>query len=123
MVSENTGGEQPRRRGHEGRSVLKSSHDHVIIVSCLLLWSNWFPRTVQGYSCFLTLTSPHTVRVVLLIYIRIPRTSPQRKLKPTFGMEYTFGGKYKLEEEIGYGGCGTRFLPLRFFVLMLYEML
>lgn len=22
-------------------------------------------------------------------------------------MEYTFGGKYKLEEEIGFGGCGT----------------
>lgn len=24
-------------------------------------------------------------------------------------MEYTFGGKYKLEHEIGLGGCGTFF--------------
>ncbi|THH04082.1 hypothetical protein EW145_g5781 [Phellinidium pouzarii] len=25
-------------------------------------------------------------------------------------MEFTFGGKYKLEEEIGYGGCGSVFM-------------
>ena len=33
-------------------------------------------------------------------------------------MEYTFGGKYKLEEEIGYGGCGTS-VSLRVFLVRL----
>ena len=33
-------------------------------------------------------------------------------------MEYTFGGKYKLEHEIGLGGCGTFF---SFFLLLSFS--
>lgn len=33
-------------------------------------------------------------------------------------MEYTFGGKYKLEEEIGFGGCGQFFLSLLLFTVL-----
>ena len=38
-------------------------------------------------------------------------------------MEYTFGGKYKLEHEIGLGGCGTFFLSSPFFVSFLLRYL
>ena len=38
-------------------------------------------------------------------------------------MEYTFGGKYKLEHEIGLGGCGTFFLSSLFFVSFLLRYL
>ena len=34
-------------------------------------------------------------------------------------MEYTFGGKYKLEEEIGFGGCGTFAIRPETFLLFL----
>ena len=34
-------------------------------------------------------------------------------------MEYTFGGKYKLEEEIGFGGCGTFAIRPESFLLFL----